>query len=196
MRLKALFLVAVAALVLSGCAHNISISPDLAKVQRPAGMQPLDKSVGFYIPAEKRELAVTTPGGGGDKVTYKPYKDIETGFYQVLSNTFARVTLLSSPNDQEAISKNGINYVIVPTLTTNSSSSSVLTWPPTQFTVDITSTITDTSGKVLATPLANGQGNAEFSEFKRDFGLAGKRASEDALIKLQGLLLETPALRN
>jgi len=33
-----------------------------------------------------------TAGGGGDKVQYKPYKDMETGFYKMLSNVFAQVT--------------------------------------------------------------------------------------------------------
>ncbi|AXQ27266.1 hypothetical protein D0B54_00540 [Solimonas sp. K1W22B-7] len=185
-----------AAILLSGCAHTIAIGPDVAKIERDATAQPIKKSVGYYISEESRNLEVTTPGGGGDKVNYRPYKDTETAFYKMLTNVFDNVAVLQLPNDAEAISKNKVSYIITPQLVTNSSSSSALTWPPTDFTVDMTCTISDAAGNTVATKAVNGQGKAEFSEFKSDFSLSGKRASEDALLKMQrALLAETPELR-
>ncbi|HSW15551.1 MAG TPA: hypothetical protein VLI06_22065 [Solimonas sp.] len=185
-----------AAIALSGCAHSIAIGPDLAKIERDSSAQPIKKNVAYYIAEDVRNMEITTPGGGGDKVTYRPYKDTETAFYKMLTNVFASVSVLQSPNDAEAISKNNVSYVITPQLVTNSSSSSALTWPPTQFSVDMVCAINDASGNSIATKSVNGQGNAEFSEFKQDFSLSGKRASEDALLKMQRALLDSPELRN
>jgi hypothetical protein len=41
----------------------------------------------------------------------------------------------------------------------------------------------------------SGEGSAEFSEFKSDFSLSGKRATADALLKMQRVLLDTTELR-
>ncbi len=40
-----------------------------------------------------------------------------------------------------------------------------------------------------------GQGKAPFSEFKADFSLSAKRASDDALAKLLKALSDSPELR-
>src|SRR3990172_12617983 len=105
--------------VITGCAHPIVISPDISKIERDSGMQVIPKNVGYYI-LEDREKEVTTPGGGGDKIRYKPYKDIETGFYKMLSNVFKNVSALKADKDLE-ISKNDINYIISLEVSTNSS---------------------------------------------------------------------------
>ncbi len=70
---------ALACLVLFGCAHPITMNPDLAAVTVPAGAKPIAKKVGYHIPEALRSVEVTTPGGGGDKVRYFPYRDIEPG---------------------------------------------------------------------------------------------------------------------
>ena len=50
-------------------------------------------------------MAVVTPGGGGDKISYQPYRDIETAFYKMLTNVFGNVTKLKTPKDADAISR-------------------------------------------------------------------------------------------
>ena len=71
------FFILSIALILGGCAHPITIAPDIASVgivkQRKSS-----KSIGYYF-AESAEKEVTTAGGGGDSIRYKPYKDLETG---------------------------------------------------------------------------------------------------------------------
>ncbi|OGB24519.1 MAG: hypothetical protein A3I66_10740 [Burkholderiales bacterium RIFCSPLOWO2_02_FULL_57_36] len=138
---------------------------------------------------------VITPGGGGDKVSYQPYRDIETAFYKMLTNVFGNVTKLKTPKDADAISKNNIAYVITPQLLTDSSSPSPFTWPPTKFSVDLTCNIADAAGNPVISKNVSGTGAAEFSEFKADFSLSAKRASQDALLKMQQALLDAPELR-
>jgi hypothetical protein len=66
----------VAIAVLSGCAHSITISGDSTALTTGAKPQQIDKVVGLIITDEQRMKDVTTAGGGGDKVTYKPYRDL------------------------------------------------------------------------------------------------------------------------
>jgi hypothetical protein len=68
----------------------------------------------------------------------------------------------------------------------------MLTWPPTQFTIDLACDISDPTGTPLHRKQVAGQGNAQFEQFKSDFGLSGKLAMEDALLKMQKQLLELP----
>ncbi len=99
--------------------------------------------------------------------------------------------MLTSPTDPAALGKEEIKYVVSPDIVTTSGSTSFLTWPPTNFTVDLTANVRDSSGKMVASPRVVGNGQAEFSEFKSDHGLAGRLAMQDALLKMQRALLET-----
>jgi hypothetical protein len=182
--------------VISGCAHPLAISPDITKIEPARNVQPIDRNVGYYIAAATRESAVTTPGGGGDSVTYHPYRDIEAAFYKMLDNVFGNVTLLQSPNDAEAIARHSINYIVTPVIKADSSSPSPFTWPPTTFTFNLTCNITDSAGNPVGKPSVTGAGQAEFSEFKSDVSLSGKRATQDALLKMQDLMLQLPELRS
>src|SRR5262245_2668494 len=78
----------LAAAVLTGCAHPMSIKPDLAALATsPVSLeQRIQKNVGLYISPADRAKLVTSKGGGGDKVTYAPYADTETGIYKVLGD--------------------------------------------------------------------------------------------------------------
>jgi hypothetical protein len=173
----------------AGCAHPLKISPDISKIERDKADVQIEKNVAYYVAPEARDKTVTTPGGGGDSVAYAPYKDVEVAFYKMLGNVFKNVTLLKSPTDVQTITKNSIAYVITPEISTNSSSPSPFTWPPTKFTVDLTCRIADSNGKLLSSVSVTGEGQAEFSEFKSDYSLSGKRATEDALLKMQHKLL-------
>ena len=182
--------------MITGCAHPILVSPDIAKIEPDTNSLRIEKNVGYYISSDNRELAVTTPGGGGDKVTYHPYKDIETTFYKMLSNVFKDVTVLKTPTDGDTVKQRMVSYVFTPVITTNSSSSSAFTWPPTQFTLNLTCNVSDGTGKILTSKSVSGEGQAEFNEFKSDHSLSAKRAAQDALLKMQTILLTSPELRN
>lgn len=195
MRITKIFSSAVIIAALAGCAHPIIMSPDIGKIEPAATIQPIKKNVAYYIADDVRVKEVITPGGGGDKVSYQPYRDIETAFYKMLTNVFGNVTKLKTPKDMDAISKNNIAYVITPQLVTDSSSPSPFTWPPTKFSVDLTCNIDDAAGNPVISKKVSGSGAAEFAEFKADFSLSAKRASQDALLKMQQALSDAPELR-
>jgi hypothetical protein len=109
---------------------------------------------------------------------------MESAFFAVLSNKFKDVYKVKSLNDESFIKENEIKLIFIPTITTNSSSSSLFTWPPTNFTVDITVKAIDESGEIVWMDSVRTNGAAEFSEFKSDFGLAAKRATEAAILQL------------
>lgn len=193
-KLKLLLVVGAFAL-LGACAHSIRITPDAEKLPSAEGITRSAKSVGYFISEEERNRRVVTSGGGGDKVEYAPYKELEAGLYRVLNNVFENVHLLKAMNDNAFITQNNIALVIRPTIATNSSSTSLLTWPPTDFEVIIEVKALDTTGKVVWADTVSGKGRAEFSEFKSDFSLAAKRASEVALGALQTRLLASAVVR-
>lgn len=195
MRITKLFSSIAVIAALTGCAHPIVMSPDIGKIEPVANAQPIKKNVAYYIADDIRNKEVITPGGGGDKVSYQPYRDIETAFYKMLTNVFGNVTKLKTPKDADAISKNNIAYVITPQLVTDSSSPSPFTWPPTKFSVDLTCDIADAAGNAVASRKVSGTGAAEFAEFKADFSLSARRASQDALLKMQQALSDVPELR-
>ena len=187
---------ALAAVVFTaGCAHPMMIKPDISALAIPADASRIPKSVGLYISAENRNKQVTTPGGGGDKVSYRPYADIETGLYKVLGNVFQNVEVLSSISDVDSIAKHSLVYIAVPEITTSSSSSGFFTWMATDFAVNLNCKINDVAGRTLIAVSSTGTGHADFAELKSDMSRAGERASQDALTKLQAALLQAPEIR-
>jgi hypothetical protein len=181
------------AVALTGCAHQIKITPDVSAFKSD-GVAPIDMKVGYYISKEDREKKVITPGGGGDKVQYQPYKELEPALQKSLSIIFARVYSLESMQDQQ-IASNGLAYVFVPTIATNSSSDSVLTWPPTKFTVILACKAVDAQGATVWEKQFTGEGAAEFDEFKSDLSLAAKRAGEKAFAQFQQAVASDPQFR-
>jgi hypothetical protein len=168
----------------SGCAHNIQLTPDLEKLRNVESISSIDKNVAYYISKEDKIKEVTTPGGGGDKVTYKPYADSESALNAVLSRMFSKVYSIKSLEDKNYIKEKDISFIFIPKITTNSSSSSAFTWPPTEFTISLSSRAIDAAGKTIWEKTLDSKGNAEFSEFKSDFSLAARRASESVFINL------------
>ena len=63
-------------LLLFGCAHPITITPNTSNIDRKDAYE-INKNVGYYISAEDRFKEVITPGGGGDSIRYTPYSDLE-----------------------------------------------------------------------------------------------------------------------
>lgn len=195
--MRALFRIFSVSMVLfiSACAHPINISP---KVIGEGAAEPgIKKSVAYVITQGDRDLEVTTDGGGGDKVRYFPYRDLESGIYQALSAIFSRVTLVRALNDEATLSKNDVSLVMVPKITTSSSSDGMFTWPPTQFSIVMDYRFQNRAGEEVYRNIVLGEGRATFSEFSaaRDFALAGRRAAEDVLKKMQVQLSGAPVLK-
>ena len=184
----------VAVMFASGCAHMINITPP-ANTISAEGITKIDKTVGYYISKEQRALLVTSKGGGGDKVTFHPYAELEPTLNQVLSNTYTKVVSLAAINDKAELESKKIEYVFAPVITTTSSSSSALTWPPTNFTVTIACTAANGSGANVWNSTVTGSGEAVFADFKHDFSLAARRASKDAFNQLQKGIVAAPALK-
>ena len=115
--LALLLVVAIA----SGCAHPITMNPDLAAISGDKSAV-IPKSVGYHIPESAKALEVTTAGGGGDKVRYFPYRDIEPGFYKALGEAFGSVTRVQDPRNAAAVAGSGIQLLITPEIRTISSS--------------------------------------------------------------------------
>ena len=185
----------VAVIAVTGCAHPISISPKADAAAQAPSVAKIDKSVAYVITPADMALEVTTPGGGGDKIKYQPYRDLDASLYASFSTVFKDVTKAASVDEAKGLSAKGVQLVIVPTIATTSSSESAFTWPPTKFSVTLTCTATNPQGQQIAQVSATGHGAAEFDEFKSDFPLAARRASRAALDNLTKALAANEALR-
>ncbi|WP_220149622.1 SHOCT domain-containing protein [Psychromonas sp. B3M02] len=198
MKLNCSAIMVISAL-LTGCAHPIIISPDEQKISSNLSSNDnREYTVGYYISPKDKALEVTTLGGGGDNVRYYPYRDIEKGYKAMLSNVFVSVTKLDSIDKSDSQLQNKIDLILTPKIITTSGSTGFFTWPPTNFSVDLTNTITSVDGKIISEPRAVGTGGASTSEKLSEHGIAGRRAIEDALLKSQVMLfnVELPQKKN
>ena len=181
---KKAFLLLTVPLLITGCAHKINLTPPLNTLDKQTLTESV-KNVGYYISAEDRAKEVTTPGGGGDKVKYTTYADLEPALKHALDNLFTEVHAVPAPDDTEFLSSHEISYVFTPSFETDSSSSSFLTWPPTDFSIKMTCTANDSQGNTVWQSTIEGDGKAEFSEFKHDLSLSARRAAKDVFIKFE-----------
>lgn len=190
--MKNLIVIALAGF-LAACAHPIVISPDPASLAKAT--ERIGKNVGFVMTQADKGIQVTTPGGGGDNVSYYPYRDLEFGIYSTLSSVFSNVIPLNSVDEKQKITQQNLGMIFVPLIQTTSSSESLFTWPPTFFTIMIDYRMMDAAGAQLVSGRVLGEGRAEFSEFKSDFGLAAKRAGTDVLNKLKDKLATSQEIK-
>lgn len=179
-------------LLVSACAHPITINPIKTPDRIETKLSP--KRAAYVMTEDDRNKQVTSSGGGGDKITYYPYRDSEKGIRDALRSVYTDVIAIKSTSDFESIKENNISVVYTPTISAVSSSDSAFTWPPTYFRVELTCSVNDMNGKDLSILKVTGSGNAEFSEFKINTGLAGSRASSDLSEKLRQEILKNPAL--
>lgn len=193
LRFSRLTLIFSLALLLGACAHPIVISPLDTPVRSDASLS--SKKVAYVMTDANRNRQVTTEGGGGDKINYFPYRDLEKAIRDALRAVYSDVFVIKTPSDSATTQGNDISFVFTPEISTSSNSSSMLTWPPTQFTIDLSCTVTDPGGNVISRIKVIGNGAAEFSEFKTDFGLAGRRAASELSEKLKQEISTTPSLR-
>lgn len=163
--------------ILASCAHPILLTPDLQSLKRPQGGY-IQATAGYYISPHDREKKVVTPGGGGEKVYYYPYKELEPALQKVLYNVFQDVKSLDLTITPDYLRANGIAFAFLPKIMTSSYSDSAFTWPPTSFTINLSCKAFSQDGKLIWEREYTGVGTATFNEFKTDFGLAAKRASQ------------------
>lgn len=178
-RLVAVLAVAAA---LVGCAHPISMTAETAPERVESRLIPT--KVAYALSDTERGKQVITPGGGGDKVSYYPYRDLEKSIRDALRAVYQDVVVVKSATDAEGIKAAGAALVFTPEIKTDSSSPSPFTWPPTIFKTEIVCTVTDAAGVEVTRVKAVGNGVAEFSEFKGNFGLSASRAATDVTAKL------------
>ena len=168
--------------VISGCAHGIQLTPNLDDLHNTdvEVENKINKNVAYYISQQDMETEVITPGGGGDKVKYYPYRDTEAALDTMLSKVFNHVYSIPLIKQAAFIQKKNISYIFKPSIKTDSSSDSILTWPPTHFTFELTCTATDLSDNEVWSKKVKAEGKAEYGEFKEDLSLSARRASEEA----------------
>lgn len=178
---------------LVGCAHPISIMPTQAIHSDDTITKNL--SVAYVLSDEMKNQEVITNGGGGDKISYKPYNDLEKTIRDSLRAVYKDVVLIKSTAEAAKIQENSVSLIFHPEIKTSSGSSSILTWPPTEFKIDFSCPVTNAAGDLIDDLKVVGTGNAEFSEFKSNFGLAGARAADDLGKKLYAELLSNQKLK-
>jgi len=191
--LRAIVIVCFAAMI-SACAHPINITPSFSPHQ--SDKETFSTKVAGYVMNDlDRGKETITSGGGGDKVSYFPYRDLESGIRGALRTLYKDVVVVGSSSDISAIKRDGIDIVFSAKIDTTSGSGSIFTWPPTDFSVELSSTVTDAQGNFLTSFRAKGVGAASFSEFKNDFGLAGKRAAREMLEDFVGQIRANQQLK-
>lgn len=189
----AMWMAAALVTALAGCAHPIAIGPVDTPVRNEAALSP--KKAAYVMSDAERSREVITPGGGGDKVSYFPYRDLEKALRDALRAVYSDVYVVPSSADTATLQALGAAVVYRPVITTQSSSPSLFTWPPTEFTIDLRCDVTDAAGQPLDQLTIQSRGTAEFSEFKSDFGLAGRRAATRLSEDLKQSILTRPGLR-
>ena len=118
--LRSIIIVSLA-LILSACTHPITINP--VSTPQQTGSNLFSTKIAAYVMTDAdRSSQVTAPGGGGDKVSYFPYKDLEKGVRDVLKSLYSDVVLVNSPKNLEAIKQDGIAFVYSLNILTSSSS--------------------------------------------------------------------------
>lgn len=182
--MKSVISAVVFIILMSGCSHKISISPSLDEIREVKIQNNTEVNVGYYISKAAKETEVTTPGGGGDKINYTPYKDTESVLNTMLSKKFVRVYSLKKIDDKKTITNKNIKYIFTSKIHTNSSSTNFLIWPPTNFTMDLTCNAVDTNNNKIWEKTVTAQGYATSNELIKDFSISAKRATKDAFLKM------------
>lgn len=181
----------VTIIVLNGCSHKISLAPSLSELEDVKVENKINANVGYYVSNSMKNIEVITPGGGGDKVKYTPYKDTEAALNTMLSKKFKRVYSLKSLEDKNYINEKNIMYVFTTNIYTDSSSTNFFIWPPTDFTIELTCDAVDTNSNKIWTEKVSANGYANAGELMNDFSLSAKRATKDAFSKMLEKLEET-----
>jgi hypothetical protein len=178
--------------LISGCAHNIKISPE----QTPANTQAKSKTVvAYYVSAADKVLKSTTPGGGGDKVSYQLAKDMEYGFFTILNGTYETVKVLEASHDVGKMKTDGVALMFEPKFTSTSSGSSMLIWPADKFSITIQCKAYNAAGVLILDKAFTGNGVATSKELMGNFALAANKAATDVLDQVKKEITTNAALK-
>ncbi len=179
-------------LVITGCAHPINIAPDLKSIRKNEASEKSVNKVTYFF-NEDIDIEVITSAGGGDKVRYKPYKDLDVGIYKTFSDIFKQTKLVKN---SEMAKDTDADYLAAISITTDSSSDSAFTWPPTTFVVNLYAEFKNVKSGEKTQIRSTGEGRADFYEMKGEFNLSAKRASEDLLKKFSSAVLNSGVATN
>ena len=170
-------------LIVSGCVHDISVAPELSKIQKTRPVT-IHRAVAYYILPELYKESVITPGGNNDELRYTPYKDTEASLKKVLENVFTEVYKIDSLSD-EKIKLHNIRFVFIPEIETMSSSNSNIDWEPTKFNMILKVKVLKADHKELFTTYAQGKGVANFGRYQDNPTYAVEIASRSAFLQFQ-----------
>lgn len=179
-------------LIITGCAHPINIAPDLKNIRKNEVSEKSPNKITYYF-NEDIEIEVITSAGGGDKVRYKPYKDLDVGVYKTFSDIFKQTKLVKN---SEMAKDTDADYLAAISITTDSSSDSAFTWPPTTFVINLYAEFKNVKSGEKTHIRSTGEGRADFYEMKGEFNLSAKRASEDLLKKFSSAILSSGVVIN
>ena len=177
----------------AGCAHNIKITPDTPTPSVTSTKS--STAVGYFISSADKAKKTTTPGGGGDKVSYFLEKDMEFGIYSLLNDNYEVVKLLKSSQDAAELQAQGLTLSFEPTFTSTSSGSGLFTWPADKFSISINCKVYNSSGDLVLEKSFTGQGVAKDGEQLKNFSIAANRAATDVLSQLREEIKTNPALK-
>jgi len=177
------FLALLTLLIFTGCVHDISVAPELSKIEKTRPVT-IHRTVAYYIPAKRYTKSIQTPGGNNDKLRYSPYKDTEASFKKVLNNVFTKVYKIDSLDD-EKIKKEGIRFIFTPEIETMSFSNSNVDWQPTKFNMILKVKIQNANKSELFTTYAQGKGVANFGRYQDNPTYAVEIASRSAFLQFQ-----------
>ena len=170
-------------LIISGCVHEISVAPELSKVEKTRPVT-IHRTVAYYIPAELYQQSAITPGGNNDELKYTPYQDTEAAFRKILENVFTEVYKIDSLSD-EKIKAHNIRFIFVPAIETMSSSNSNVDWEPTKFNMILKVKVLKADQNELFTTYAHGKGIANFGRYQDNPTYAVEIASRSAFLQFQ-----------
>jgi len=181
--IRTVLLSLIALFLLSGCVHDISIAPDTTELKKNRPVT-IHRSIAYYIPPERYEKSVTTPGGNNDTLRYTPYQDLEEGFRKVLDNVFIDVYKIDSLDDPK-IKEKKIRFIFIPEIETMSYSKSIIDWEPTRFTIILKVDVLSDKKRKLFKTYAQGKGIANFGRYKDNPTYAVEIATRSALLQFQ-----------
>lgn len=187
------FLLLLPLLLMSGCVHDISVTPELSKLKKVRPVT-IHRSVAYYIPSELYTLQVTTPGGNNDELRYRPYQESEAALAKVLGNIFTNVHRIDSLDDPK-IDEHQVRFIFVPQIETMSYSNSNVDWQPTKFSFILkVKFLTADNKETFHESYAQGRGIANFGRYQENPAYAVEIASRSAFLQLQDEIIDQRAL--
>jgi hypothetical protein len=159
----------------------------------PVFVDKKDKTVVLVISESKASTGIRRRvAAGNEDIIFYPYKDLEKGMSDALASLFKYVIVVRSEVEASRIDKRTVNLVFYPDVSTEAYNNSSFTWPPTDFIVQIDTSVTNQTGVGIANFSVRGTGGRGAGTS----GLlqAGQNASLEALDKFRRAVMENEKL--